>query len=152
MAEPSNRAIVDRYLAALPGDQETLRALRHDHYVEDWPHTGERIRGAERAARIHEPYPGGLPTGGVVRVVGSEDRWVMTPSYTLLRVSGTGDVYTALLRARYPDGSLWWVVTFLEVRDAKIYRATTLFAPHLEAPEWRAQWVERIADEGVGTK
>jgi hypothetical protein len=148
MAEPSNREIVERYLAALPSDQETLRALRHEQYVEDWPQSGERIRGAERMAQIHADYPGGLPTGDIERVVGSEDRWVMTPSYTLLRVSGTGDVYTALLRARYADGSDWWIATFLEVRDAKIYRATTLFAPQIEAPAWRAEWVEPIPEAG----
>jgi hypothetical protein len=148
MAQPSNREIVERYLAAVPGDQETLRALRHEQYIEDWPQSGERIIGAERMAQIHADYPGGLPTGGVERVVGSEDRWVMTPTYTLLRVSGTGDVYTALLRARYADGSDWWIASFLEVRDAKIFRVTTLFAPKMDAPAWRAQWVEPIPEAG----
>jgi hypothetical protein len=148
MAQPSNREIVERYLAAVPDDQETLRALRHEQYIEDWPQSGERIIGAERMARIHADYPGGLPTGGVERVVGSEDRWVMTPTYTLLRVSGTGDVYTALLRARYADGSDWWIASFLEVRDAKIFRVTTLFAPKMDAPAWRAQWVEPIPEAG----
>jgi len=51
-----------------------------------------------------------------------------------------------LSRARYPDGSTWWVATFIDVRDAKIFRATTLFAPRLEAPSWRAQWVEAIPE------
>jgi hypothetical protein len=148
MAQPSNREIVERYLAAVPDDQETLRALRHEQYIEDWPQSGERIIGAERMAQIHADYPGGLPTGGVERVVGSEDRWVMTPTYTLLRVSGTGDVYTALLRARYADGSDWWIASFLEVRDAKIFRVTTLFAPKMDAPAWRAQWVEPIPEAG----
>src|SRR5437867_801127 len=101
MTEPSNREIVERYLAALPGDQATLRALRHEQYVEDWPQTGERIRGADDMAQIDAHFPGGLPTGGVRRIIGSEDRWVMTPSFTLLRVSGTGDVYTSLTRAHY---------------------------------------------------
>src|SRR2546425_5423209 len=104
MGEPTNREIVERYLAAMPGDQETLRSLRHERFQEDWPQTGERIPSADQAAEIHTHYPGGLPTGGVERIVGSEDRWVMTPSYTVLRVNGTGDVYTALLRARYADG------------------------------------------------
>jgi hypothetical protein len=148
MAQPTNREIVERYLAVLPGDQDTLRALRHEEFVEDWPQSGERIRGAENMAQIDAHYPGGMPTGGVERVVGSEDRWVMTPSFTLLHVSGTGDVYTALSRARYPDGSDWWIATFLEVRDAKIFRVTTLFAPRIEAPEWRAAWVEPIPAEG----
>jgi len=144
MAEVSTREVVERYMAALPGDQATLRALRHEDFVEDWPQSGERIRGADRMAQIDAHYPGGMPTGNLERIVGSEDRWIMTPAFTLLRVTGSGDAYTALARANYPDGTLWYVVTLLEVRDAKIARATTLFAPQLEAPAWRAEWVERL--------
>ena len=40
------------------------------------------------------------------------------------------------------------VERYLELRDAKIYRATTLFAPQIEAPAWRAEWVEPIPDAG----
>ena len=145
MATATNREIVDRYLAALLGDQETLRALRHEQFVEEWPQSGERVRGADHMAEIDANYPGGLPSGATQRVVGSEDRWVMTPSFTMLRVTGTGDVYTALLRAEYPDGSTWHIATFLELRDGKVIHATTLFAPQVEAPEWRAEWVERMA-------
>jgi hypothetical protein len=144
MPQLTNREVVDRYLVALLGDQATLRALRHEQFVEEWPQSGERIRGAERMAQIDANYPGGLPTGRVERVVGSEDRWVTTPSFTVLRVTGTGDVFTALMRADYADGTTWYIVTFLELRDAKVVKATSVFAPQIEAPEWRAQWVERM--------
>jgi hypothetical protein len=145
MPGASNREVVDRYCAAILGDQETLRALRHAEFIEEWPQSGERVRGADHMALINAHYPGGLPTGAFERVVGSEDRWVMSPSFTLLRITGSGDVYTALGRATYADGSLWYVTMFLELREGKIARVTTLFAPQLEAPAWRAQWVERIS-------
>lgn len=144
MAEASTREMVDRYAAALPNDQETLRALRHPDFVEEWPQSGERIRGADNMAQIDAHYPGGLPTGSTDRIVGIEDRWVMTPVFTMLRITGSGNVYTALARATYADGSIWHIAMFLEVRDDKIARVTTLFAPALEAPAWRAEWVEKI--------
>lgn len=147
MGEASNREVVERYLAAIPNDQETLRALRHEEFVEDWPQSGERVHGADTMARIDASYPGGLPSGGVERIVGSEDRWVLTPSYTVLKVAGSGDVYTALLRATYPDHSEWWVTTFLELEDGKIRHGTTLFAPRLEAPDWRGEWVEMVDED-----
>jgi hypothetical protein len=147
MAPPSNRDIVERYLAAFSDDQETLRALRHEEFVEDWPQTGERIRGAAAMAEIDANYPGGLPTGGVERIVGSEDHWVLTPSYTVLKVEGSGDIYTALMRATYPDRSEWWVTTFIELEDGKVRHATTLFAPRLDAPEWRGEWVELVEED-----
>jgi hypothetical protein len=144
VGEPSNREIVERYLAAIPGDQQTLRALRHEDYVEDWPQSGERVRGADRMAAISAAYPGGLPSGSVERIVGSEDQWVITPSYSVLKIAGSGDVYTALLRATYADGSDWWVTTFIELKDGKVIHATTLFAPRLDSPEWRREWVELV--------
>ena len=141
----SNREVVERYCAALPNDQETLRALRHPDFVEEWPQSGERVRGHERMAQIDANYPGGMPTADVQRVVGSEDRWVVTPSFTLLRVAGTGDVYTAIARANYADGPLWYIALLIELRDGKVAKATTLFAPRLEPPAWRAEWVERMS-------
>jgi hypothetical protein len=91
MAGPTSRDIVERYMSAMPGDQARLRALRHAEFIEEWPQTGERVRGAERMALIDAHYPGEMPGGAVERVVGSEDRWVVTPSFTLVRVAGAGD-------------------------------------------------------------
>jgi hypothetical protein len=145
MAELSNRQIVEHYMAAMPRDEETLRALRHEQFVEEWPQYGERIRGADRAAQISTHYPGGKPTGSVERVVGSDEHWVMTPSFTCLRTSGGGSEFTVLAHAQYPDGSSWYITVFLELRDHKIFKAVSLFAPELEAPAWRAEWVERMS-------
>lgn len=145
MAEPSNREIVDRYLAGVSGDHQTLGEFRHKDFVEDWPQTGERIRVAENMAQIDAHYPGGMPTGGVERVVGSEDRWVMTPSFTLLHVSGSGDVYTALLRARDADSSDWWIASFMEVRTRR--SSGSRRCSHRRWTRRRgAEWVEPILD------
>ena len=70
----------------------------------------------------------------------------MTPTFNVVRVEGTGDTAVAVGRSRYPDGSLWWVINFITVRDDKIVRDTTYFAPAFPAPEWRAEWVEPMND------
>jgi hypothetical protein len=35
-------------------------------------------------------------------------------------------------------------VLIIELRDGKMFRDTRYYAEPFEAPEWRAQWVERM--------
>jgi hypothetical protein len=44
----------------------------------------------------------------------------------------------------YPDGSRYLGVSILELRDGKVLRETDYYAQPFQAPEWRAQWVERM--------
>jgi hypothetical protein len=138
----ANRAIVERYVAALPTDLTTLTALQHSDFVEEWPQSGERIRGSENFRAIQERYAD--TTSETHRLIGTEDRWTLAPTFTPIRVMGAGDTFTALMLGRYPDGSEYHVVSILELRDGLIRRATTFFAAPFEAPSWRAQWVERM--------
>ncbi len=94
--------------------------------------------------RVHEAYPGGLPEAKTVRVIGTEDRWVASPSFTLVRIQGEGDAFTVEGKLSYPDGSSTHVVAILELRDGKVLRATHYFADPFDPPEWRAGLVERI--------
>lgn len=144
MAEQGDRAIVERYARALPGDFATLAGLRHPDYVEEWPQSGERIRGHASYQAIHENYPGGLPDLKPRRILGTEDRWVVTPSFTPLRIIGTGGVYVIHSAGAYAGGENGQAVVIVELRDGKIAKQTTFFAPPFEAPAWRARWVERM--------
>ena len=90
-----------------------------------------------------ENWPGGLPEATNVHVGGSDDRWVMTPLFTMQRIEGGGDTWWADGTGRYPDGSTWYAVALLHLRDGLIQRETWFFGPTLEAPEWRSKWVER---------
>ncbi len=143
MPEQGDRAIVERYARALPGDFATLAELRHSDFVEEWPQSGERIRGHANYQAIHENYPSGLPGLKPRRILGSEDRWVVTPSFTPLRILGTGGVYVIHSAGAYAGGEGAQVVAIVELRDGKIARQTTFFAPAFDAPAWRAAWVER---------
>ena len=136
------RAIVERYVAAIPADVDTLTSMQHPDFVEDWPQSGERIRGSANFRAIQEHY--GDTTSETHRVVGTEDRWAMGPSFTPIRVFGSGDTFTTLLLGRYPDGSQYHVISVVELRDGLVWRSTTFFAAPFDAPDWRAQWIERI--------
>jgi hypothetical protein len=44
----------------------------------------------------------------------------------------------------YGDGRVFDVVQIIELRDGKMWRDRWYFAEPFKAPEWRAQWVERM--------
>ena len=145
MVEPSTEEVVRAYLtAAQSGDLDRLSQLRHPEWTEELPQSGELVRGDANERAIAEHYPGGLPTLDRIRIVGSEDRWVVTPSSTVQRVVGSGDSWWADVKVVYRDGSTWFAAKLFELRDATIYRETTYWAEAFEAPAWRARWVERL--------
>jgi SnoaL-like domain len=124
---------------------DEYEALLTEDYVGEYPQSGEKIRGAKNARAILEGYPGGLPEESLDTKsarIAATDRWVRTPTFTFVRAEGTGDVGVSAMKARYPDGSVWWVVNFYELRDNRLARSTTFFAPTFEVPEWRKPFVE----------
>jgi ketosteroid isomerase-like protein len=146
MPDEKARDVIARYVQALHNqDFATLAAIQHPDFMEDYPQSGERIRGSRNFRAILENYPGGL-TGEADRsadqVVGGEDRWMISPTFTMVRLSGAEDMHTAIVKLRYPDGSTWFMVSLFELRDGRITKATTFFAPVIEPPEWRRDWVE----------
>jgi hypothetical protein len=143
------RGLITRYVQGLHDrDFNAMAACQHPDFVEDYPQSGERIRGSRNFRSILENYPGGLEGDAdpsADRVIGGDDRWMLSPTFTMIRVSGVGDVHTAIVKLRYPDGSTWYMITLLELRDGLIAKATTFFAPLFEPPEWRKDWVEVVA-------
>jgi hypothetical protein len=146
VTERSNEQVLRDYLEAhRVHDYDLVGTMRAPDWVCEWPQSGERVVGSANDRAIMDNWPGGLPEAGErVRVVGSEDRWVMTPSFTFERVVGDGDSWWADGTGSYPDGSTWFAAGLFELRGGRIRRETWYFAPPLEAPAWRAQWVERI--------
>ena len=144
MTTLSARAAFEGYLSALNArDPAALDALVHPDFEDVYPQSGERTRGLANLKAIIENYPqGGWTDQGRDRVVGAEDRWVTTPTFIVLRIEGTGNVFTGVQQAEYPDGSEWHVIAIGEMRDGKVWRMQTFFAPKFEPPSWRAQWVE----------
>lgn len=141
---PTNEAIVREYAtASASNDLEALARLRHPDWTVEWPQSGERVHSHESFAAIVEAYPGGRPRVEVSRIVGSEDRWVVTPGNTVLRVGGAGDFWWSEWQMTYPDGQAYQVVDLIELRDGLVHRETVYWAPPFEAPGWRRPFVER---------
>jgi hypothetical protein len=139
-------ALVRRYFEAVAhNDFETMERLRDPDWHEDWPQSGERVPSHEAYRRIHEHFPAGMPQIDVQRLAGAEDRWVMTPSMTIQRIAGGGDVWLVEGVNTYAGGEVYHIVQHVLLRDGRVWRSTTYFAPPFEAPAWRASDVEPIA-------
>ena len=98
--------------------------LRHEDYVMEMPQSGERIRGREKMREFQEAYPN-PPSMQLRRVIVRDGLWVVE----IVSDYG-GQIYNATL--------------IIELRDGKVLRETRYYAEPFEAPEWRAQWVERM--------
>ena len=105
--------------------------------VFEFPQSGERFRGLANIRGQFESYPDLETDSTQLQEVIGGATYALTPMYTVVAVDGSGDRGTSLIRVRYPDGSRWWAVNLYEVRDGKIARSRSFFAPEFEAPDWR---------------
>jgi ketosteroid isomerase-like protein len=116
-----------RYWDALNAqDLGALRELYAEDAVQEWPQSGERIVGRDNIIAVNENYPG-LPKGTERRVVGEGD---LVVAEVTLDYGGQAGTYHA--------------VSILELRDGRIARETDYFGAPFPAPQWRAEWVERM--------
>jgi hypothetical protein len=141
--QPTNEEIVREYArASAEVDLDALVRLRHPDWSVRWPQSGERVMSSESYAEIVNRYPGGQPRSTVGRIVGGEDRWVVTASNTVIRVAGTGDAWWGEWLVTYPDGQAYHCVDLIELRGGMVYHETVYWAPPFDAPEWRRPFVE----------
>ncbi len=123
--DESNRGVVERYWRALQeGDMGALADVYQEDAIQEWPQSGERIIGSANIVAISESYPS-------------------MPKVTIRRIIGNGDLWIAEATLEYGDEA-YEAVSVLEMRDGKIAKETDFFAASFDAPEWRAQWVERM--------
>lgn len=124
-------------------DWPRLSQIFHADAVLEYPQSRERFRGLANIRAQFEQYPDLKPGGSELEeVIGETKAYALTPSYTVIGVAGSGDRGTAIIRVRYPDDSLWWAVNVYELRDGRIARSRTYFAPDFEPPDWRAPYRE----------
>jgi predicted SnoaL-like aldol condensation-catalyzing enzyme len=107
-------------------DWEAARSLLHDDFVQEWPQSKERIVGRDNAIAINQNFPGGLPT------------------MRFRRTLADGDLAVLEVELTYADSSRYLGVSVIELRHGKVVRETDYFAQPFQAPQWRAQWVERM--------
>jgi SnoaL-like domain len=121
---------------------DRLGEVVHEEAVFEFPQSGERFRGLANIRAQFENYPGLEPGDSQLAEVVGNDAFALTPSYTVIRLEGSGQKGAAIIRVRYADGSMWWAINVYELRDGKIGRSRTYFAPDFEAPDWRAPYRE----------
>jgi len=110
--------------------EEEYNARHQEDYVMEMPQSGERFRGRDNLRAMQETYPTdptAPPSIQVRRVLVREGLWV---------VEGV---------AAYGGEQAFDVALIFELRDGKMWRDRWYFAEPFEAPEWRAQWVERMS-------
>jgi ketosteroid isomerase-like protein len=113
------------WAASAAGDQEAEHAIYHDDAICDYPQSGERIHGRHNLQSLRAHHPG-KPAGFQVR-----------------RMTGSGEFWVTEYVIEY-EGRAYYTVSIMEFRDGKVWRETQYFGEPFPAPEWRAQWVERI--------
>ncbi len=141
-----NRAVLERLTDIITNrEYDALPEVLHPDFVQEMPQSGELVVGIENFRRILENLPGERPVLTIDRaphIAGDEERYVMTPTFTLVRVQGIGEELTSYVKATYPDGSDWYIVTFSTYKDGKIIKRVDFFAPFFDPPEWRSAWVK----------
>ena len=139
-----NRGQIEKFYQALNARRwDEMFGLVDPNVIQDWPQSGERIRGFENFHAVIKNFPE-PPIVETRRIGGGEDKWVLTPTFTPLRITGTGDTYTVETRINYPNGEVWSGVSLIQMQDGKAIRMTEYFAAPFPPAEWRAQWVEKI--------
>ena len=124
MGTEGNRQTVERLWQLMEKqDWGAAGSLLHDDFVQEWPQSGERIRGRDNAMAINQNYPG-------------------FPTSTVGRILATGDLVTSEIVLDY-GGQIYHGVSIFEFRDGLIVKETDYFAQPFQAPSWRARWVER---------
>ena len=126
MDDELRRVGIRRLVEALNArDLDAFDAIYHDDVVIEWPQSGEVIRGKQniRELRLARPTP--------------------PPTATLRRIVGSGDLWAAEMIFDY-DGDRFYTVLIHEYRDGLVVRETCYYGAPFEAPDWRAQWVERV--------
>jgi ketosteroid isomerase-like protein len=105
-------------------DFESVGAVLHDEFMLEWPQSNERIRGAEKFARMNQEYPANGPWKFTVnRLVGAESEAVSD-------VTVTDGVQAA--RA----------ISFFTVAQGKVTRLVEFWPEPYAAPANRVHLVE----------
>jgi ketosteroid isomerase-like protein len=125
MGENENREVIERLIQCLNDRKvEVMDELFHEDAVMDWPQSGEQVVGGDSRRGVYGAFP-------------------QLPTITPRRMVSGGDLVVAEASLDY-GGPQYQTVFIFELRDGKIARETAYWSEPFEAPEWRAQWVQRV--------
>lgn len=123
----SNKQILEHFWTIMgTNDFHAAAQLLHDEYTLEWPQSGERIRGRGNFAALNTAYP-------------AEGKWTFQINHIM------ADEDLVVTDVSVSDGDLNdRCVTFSTIRDGKIWKQVEFWPAPFHAPEWRAQWIEKI--------
>jgi hypothetical protein len=121
MNDAEKRALLERSLAQVGGDQDIAHEMYHDDAVLEFPQSGERFEGLENFREWRNQFPAHV-------------------EFEVRNLRGDGDVWVAESAIRYGDAPWQPGVTILEFRGDKVARETIYVTEQWEAPEWRSRW------------
>jgi ketosteroid isomerase-like protein len=125
MGEKENLAVATRYWENWTNpDLTVVRELLSEDCIQEWPQSGERIRGKANIIAISENYPG-------------------LPRSTLKRAAAGGKLVVGEVQLDYGH-KIYDCVSILEIKGGKIVHEVEYYAEPFQAPPWRSQWVERM--------
>jgi hypothetical protein len=126
MDAQQGRSLFEKLAADLSPEEEY--AIRHEDYVMEMPQSGERFVSRENVRAFQEAFHDNAdkPTIRIRRVLVGAGLWV------------------AESVVDYGGGRVLHGAAILELKDGKVWRDTRYFAEPFEAPEWRADLVERM--------
>jgi hypothetical protein len=115
---------------------QQMAEMAAEDIVQEWPQSGERIRGRDNIEAMNKGYEGATGT---------------TPKSTLRRILKPGQAWVIESTIDYGDGTPVSVVSIIELSaEGKISRETDYFANPFQAPEWRRKFVEKMEPVAVG--
>ncbi|MFB8146958.1 nuclear transport factor 2 family protein [Microbacterium sp. NPDC056003] len=118
--------VVEALIATLnAGDVGGMDDLFHEDAVMEWPQSGERIVGGDNRRAVYTRFP-------------------QLPTISLRRLIGDGDLWVAQADLDYGDGDPYQSIFIFELRDGRIAQETAYWTKPFPAPDWRAEWVERM--------
>ena len=94
---------------------ELIQEWAADDFVQEWPQSGERIRGRENSMAINQNYPG-------------------FPKQTMGRTVAGGDLVTSEVTLNY-GGEIYHAVSIFQFKDGKITKETDYFSQPFDAPQ-----------------
>src|SRR5690242_16788772 len=119
-------AAIGRHFELIGQDNAQSAELYTPDAVLEYVQSGERIRGRANIVASRDAYPG------------------RPASYEVHRVVGGNGTRTVEMTLRFDAADPHPLVAIVDLRDGLIVRERLYIAEPWDAPEYRAQWVERF--------
>ena len=122
-----NKALLEQFWDVMrTNDFYAAAELFHEEFILEWPQSGERIRGRKNFAALNTDFP-------------AEGKW----HFKINQIIAEGDV--VVTDVTVSDGKRTdRAITFSTIKEGKIWKQVEFWPEPFDAPEWRAQWVEKF--------